>query len=59
MVETSLSPLTDSDFPQRRKYTEGIELNLSLLNLIKPFLGKKDFNKNLKGREAKSLQTRK
>lgn len=50
--EMSLSPLIDSDFLPWRNYTEGSELNFNPLNLIKPFLGKSDFNKNLKGREA-------
>lgn len=54
--ETSLSPLNDSDFLPRRNYIEGSELNLNPLNLIKPFLGKSDFNKNLKRREARSCK---
>lgn len=52
--EMSLSPLIDSDFLPWRSSTEGSELNLNPLNLIKPVLGKSDFNKNLKGREARS-----
>lgn len=52
--EMSLSPLIDSNFLSWRNYMEGSELNLNPLNLIKPVLGKSDFNKNLKGREARS-----
>lgn len=52
----SLSPLNDSDFLLWRNYIEGSELNLNPLNLIKPFLGKSDFNKKLKGREARSCK---
>lgn len=52
--EMSLSPLIDSDFLPWRNFAEGSELNLNPLNLIKPVLGKSDFNKNLKGREARS-----
>lgn len=54
--EMSLSPLIDSDFLPWRNYTEGSALNLNPLNLIKPFLGKSDFNKNLKGREARNCK---
>lgn len=52
--EMPLSPLIDSDFLPWRNCMEGSELNLNPLNLIKPVLGKSDFNKNLKGREARS-----
>ena len=48
--EMSLSPLIDSDFLPWRNCMEGSELNLNPLNLIKPVLGKSDFNKNLKGK---------
>lgn len=51
-----MSLLNDSDFLPWRNYIEGSELNLNPLNLIKPFLGKSDFNKNLKGREARSCK---
>lgn len=52
--EMSLSPLIDGDFLPWRKYIEGSELNLNPLNLIKPVLGKSDFNTDLKGRDAGS-----
>lgn len=56
--EMSLSPLIDSDFLPWRKYIEGSELNLNPLNLIKPVLGKSDFNTNLRGRYAGAAEQR-